>query len=287
MYTISQLYIYPVKSLGGFEVQSAQLTDRGLQYDRRWMVVDSSNNFLTQRVHPSMSLLQAAIVNNELIIYNKNNIADKISTFLQPALVATSKVIVWDDVCQAQYVSAEADEWLSAALNMPCRLVYMPDSEKRKVDSQYALQDEVTSFSDGYPVLIIGQASVDDLNKRMPEPLPMDRFRPNIVFTGGLPYDEDTMEHILVNNIDLYGVKLCARCVLTTINQSTALKAKEPLKTLAGYRMKNNKIYFGQNILYKQTGTIKVGDIIKTIKSKPPAFVYAEEDNVEDKPYVL
>ena len=277
MYTISQLYIYPVKSLGGFEVQSAQLTDRGLQYDRRWMVVDSNNNFLTQRVHPSMSLLQAAIVNNELIIYNKNNIADKISTFLQPAPAATSKVIVWDDVCQAQYVSAKADEWLSAKLNMPCRLVYMPDSEKRKVDSQYALQDEVTSFSDGYPVLIIGQASLDDLNKRMPEPLPMDRFRPNIVFTGGLPYDEDTMEHILVNNINLYGVKLCARCVLTTINQTTALKAKEPLQTLASYRMKNSKIYFGQNILYKQTGNIKVGHVIETLKSKPPAFVYAEE----------
>lgn len=277
MYTISQLYIYPVKSLGGFEVQSAQLTDRGLQYDRRWMVVDSNNNFLTQRVHPSMSLLQAAIVNNELIIYNKNNIADKISTVLQPAPAATSKVIVWDDVCQAQYVSAKADEWLSAKLNMPCRLVYMPDSEKRKVDSQYALQDEVTSFSDGYPVLIIGQASLDDLNKRMPEPLPMDRFRPNIVFTGGLPYDEDTMEHILVNNINLYGVKLCARCVLTTINQTTALKAKEPLQTLASYRMKNSKIYFGQNILYKQTGNIKVGHVIETLKSKPPAFVYAEE----------
>ncbi len=278
MYTISQLYIYPVKSLGGFEVQSAQLTDRGLQYDRRWMVVDSNNNFLTQREHPSMSLLQAAIVKEELIIYNKNNIADKISTVLQPAPAATSKVIVWDDECQAQYVSEEADKWLSAKLNMLCRLVYMPDSEKRKVDGRYARQDEVTSFSDGYPVLIIGQASLDDLNKRMPESLPMDRFRPNIVFTGGLPYDEDTMEHILVNNIDLYGVKLCARCVLTTINQSTALKAKEPLKTLASYRMKNNKIYFGQNILYKQTGTIKVGDVIETVKSKPPAFVYTEED---------
>ena len=277
MYTISQLYIYPVKSLGGFEVQSAQLTDRGLQYDRRWMVVDSNNNFLTQRVHPSMSLLQVAIENDKLVIFRKNNIADKISVPLKPVPSTTIKVIVWDDECQAQYVSEEADEWLSAKLNMPCWLVYMPDSEKRKVDSQYALQDEVTSFSDGYPVLIIGQASLDDLNKRMPEPLLMDRFRPNIVFTGGLPYDEDTMEHILVNNINLYGVKLCARCVLTTINQTTALKAKEPLQTLASYRMKNNKIYFGQNILYKQTGNIKVGHVIETLKSKPPAFVYAEE----------
>ena len=278
MYTISQLYIYPVKSLGGFEVQSAQLTDRGLQYDRRWMLVDSNNNFLTQRKHSIMSLLQVAIDKEKLIIYHKSDVTDTISIDLQPAPIATIKVIVWDDECQAQYVSEEADEWLSAKLKMPCRLVYMPESEKRKVDERYAHKDEVTSFSDGYPVLIIGQASLDDLNKRMPKPLPMDRFRPNIVFTGGLPYDEDTMEHILVNNIDLYGVKLCARCVLTTINQTTALKANEPLKTLASYRMKNNKIYFGQNILYKQTGNIKVGDVIETVKTKPPAFVYVAKD---------
>ncbi len=287
MYTISQLYIYPIKSLGGFAVQSAHLTDRGLQYDRRWMVVDNNNNFLTQRQDPLMSLLQVAIENDKLVIFHKNNIADKIAVPLQPLPTATSKVIVWDDECQGQYVNADADIWLSAKLAMPCRLVYMPDSEKRKVDGRYARQDEVTSFSDGYPVLIIGQASLDDLNKRMPEPLPMDRFRPNLVFSGGQPYDEDTMEHVLVNNIDLYGVKLCSRCVLTTINQATALKAKEPLKTLASYRMKNNKIYFGQNILYGQTGSLKVGDIIEIIKSKPPTFVYAEEDNVDGKPCVL
>lgn len=250
-------------------------------------MVDNNNNFLTQRQDPLMSLLQVAIENDKLVIFHKNNIADKIAVPLQPLPTATSKVIVWDDECQGQYVNADADIWLSAKLAMPCRLVYMPDSEKRKVDGRYARQDEVTSFSDGYPVLIIGQASLDDLNKRMPEPLPMDRFRPNLVFSGGQPYDEDTMEHVLVNNIDLYGVKLCSRCVLTTINQATALKAKEPLKTLASYRMKNNKIYFGQNILYGQTGSLKVGDIIEIIKSKPPTFVYAEEDNVDGKPCVL
>ena len=267
MYTISQLFIYPVKSLGGFEVTSAQLTDRGLQYDRRFMLIDSSNHFLTQREHPVMSLLQTAIEGNELVIFHKNKASDKIIIPLQPPSAATIKVKVWDDECAAQYVSDSADEWLSNKLSQPCRLVYMPDSEKRLVDEKYANNKEITSFSDGYPLLIIGQASLDDLNSRLSEPLPMNRFRPNIVFTGGAPYDEDIMEQIVINGIDMYGVKLCARCVLTTINQTNGIKAKEPLKTLAGYRMKNNKIYFGQNILYKQTGHLKVGEVINIVKN--------------------
>lgn len=272
MYTISQLFIYPVKSLGGIEISSAQLTDRGLQYDRRWMLVDAGNHFLTQREHPVMSLLQTAIEKNKLVIYHKNNIADKLTIPLQPAPKATSKVKVWDDECEAQYVCETADEWFSNKLSMQCRLVYMPDHEKRKVDERYARQNELTNFSDGYPLLIIGQPSLDDLNSRLAQPLPMNRFRPNIVFTGGQPHDEDLMEHILINQIDLYGVKLCSRCVVTTINQTNAHTAKEPLKTLAGYRMLNNKIYFGQNMLFKQTGLLKVGDVIIIIKSKPPVL---------------
>ena len=277
MYTISQLFIYPVKSLGGLEVTFTQLTNRGFQNDRRFMLVDSSNNFLTQREYPVMSLLQTAIEGNKLVIFHKNNTADKVAVPLQPAPGPTTKVKVWDDDCAAQYISDSADEWLSNKLSIPCRLVYMPDSEKRLVDEKYADNNEITSFSDGYPLLIIGQASLDDLNNRLAEPLPMDRFRPNIVFVGGAPYDEDIMEHFVINDIDLYGVKLCARCTIPTINQTNASKASEPLKTLAGYRMTNNKIYFGQNILFKQTGWLKQGDTIKIIKSKAAVMFSCKE----------
>ncbi|MDN3654332.1 MOSC domain-containing protein [Ferruginibacter paludis] len=275
MYTISQLFIYPVKSLGGIEITGAQLTDRGFQFDRRWMLVDVNNQFLTQREHPEMCLLQTAIQDNELIVYHKNNPADNIQIPLQPLPgVATIKVQVWDDECSAQLVSEAADAWFSAKLSIPCRLVYMPDSEKRKVDPEYASENDITSFSDGYPLLIIGQASMDDLNSRLAEPLSINRFRPNIVFSGGNAFDEDTMEHVRINSINLYGVKLCARCTITTINQATAERAKEPLKALAAYRMKNSKIYFGQNILHKQTGALKVGDAIEIISKKVPfAFI--------------
>jgi len=270
MYTISQLFIYPVKSLGGIEVSSSQLTDRGLQYDRRWMLVDAGNHFLTQREYPLMSLLQTAIENDLLEIHHKDNIADKVALPLKSAPGPTIKVKVWDDECEAQCVSEIADEWFSNKLSMKCRLVYMPDTVQRKVDEHYAHKSEITSFADDYPLLMIGQASLDDLNRRLAQPLPMNRFRPNIVFTGGQAYDEDTIEHAVVNKIDLYGVKLCSRCAITTVNQSNAIIGKEPLKTLAGYRMADNKVYFGQNMLFNQTGCLEAGHTIEVISYKPP-----------------
>lgn len=269
MYAISQLFIYPVKSLGGIEVPAAHLTDRGFQYDRRWMLVDANNHFLTQREYPVMSLLQTSIVDHNLVIYHKNDLSDSVQVPLHPAPAEYRSVKIWDDQCEAQFVGEMYDSWFSEKLAMPCRLVYMPELERRKVDVKYAIDNDITSFSDGYPLLMIGQASLDDLNSRLEQILPINRFRPNIVFTGGLPYAEDTMEHLVINGIDLFGVKLCARCVLTTIDQSTAHATKEPLKTLAGYRMANNKIYFGQNMLLKQTGWIKVGDTMEVISSKP------------------
>jgi uncharacterized protein YcbX len=279
MYSISQLFIYPVKSLGGIEVPAARLTDRGFQYDRRWMLVDASNHFLTQREYPAMSLLQTSIEDDNLVIYHKNDLSDKLRVPLHPAPAECVAVKVWDDQCEAQFVGEIPDNWFSEKLAMSCRLVYMPELERRKVDVKYAIDNDITSFSDGYPLLMIGQASLDDLNSRLEQTLPINRFRPNIVFTGGLPYAEDTMEHLVINGIDLFGVKLCARCVLTTIDQSNGIANKEPLKTLAGYRMANNKIYFGHNMLFKQTGWMKVGDVLEVLSNKPSIEFISKNNN--------
>lgn len=143
----------------------------------------------------------------------------------------------------------------------------MPEETHREVDQRYAQPGMITSFSDAYPFLLIGQGSLDDLNNRLAEPLPMNRFRPNIVFTGGQAFDEDLMNHIKIAGIDFYGAKLCARCVLTTINQETAVKAKEPLKTLATYRLKNKKILFGQNLIHEGTGVISVGSTLNVLST--------------------
>ena len=268
MLSISHLYVYPIKSLGGIELTEARLTDRGIEHDRRWMLVDENNRFLTQREFPQMALLRTAIHANELTVYEKGNEVDTIRVNLYPTETATLRVQVWDDVVEAIVMEDEINQWFSAKLNRVCKLVYMPDASQRKVDADYALNNELTGFSDAFPVLMIGQASLDDLNSRLKTAVPMNRFRPNIVFTGGAAFAEDTMQHFRINDIDLYAVKPCARCVVTTTDQETGIIAKEPLKTLASYRTGNNKVYFGQNILYKQEGIIRVGDELNVVQVK-------------------
>ena len=267
MLEVSELYIYPIKSLGGINVRSARVTDRGFQFDRRWMLVDENNHFLSQREHPQMSLLHVEIVENTLVVQQKvHHESLNIPMFSRSNQLVT--VQVWSDKCKAEIVDPLFDAWFSQMLSIKCRLVYMPDASKRRVDTRYASNKEITSLSDGYPFLAIGQSSLDDLNSRLPVSLPMTRFRPNIVFTGAEAFYEDQMKHFTINNIDFYGVKLCARCVITTIDQDTAIKSREPLKTLSTYRQKNNKIYFGQNLLHSGEGEIKVGDIITVRQAK-------------------
>jgi uncharacterized protein YcbX len=266
MLTVAELYIYPIKSLRGISVKSALVTDRGFKHDRRWMLIDHFGNFMTQREYPQMALINVEIEDKGLNVYHRNN--NILSKHYIPFNISESKTItvpIWDDTCAALLVGKESDKWFSAALNVECRLVYQPFESHRLVDQEYAKEKELVSFADGYPFLIIGQASLDDLNSKLDEPLPMNRFRPNIVFTGGEPYQEDNMRIFKVANISFYGVKPCARCAITTTNQDTAERSYEPLKTLATYRKFENKVLFGMNLLHEGAGEINVGDMIEII----------------------
>jgi uncharacterized protein YcbX len=266
MLQISRLYIYPIKSLGGISLTTARITDRGLEHDRRWLLIDEHNRFLSQREDAQMALFKQQINNGAFTVtYTADGTSIKIP--LHPLKQDVAEVTIWDDICTAQYVSDAVDEWFSDKLGINCRLVYMPDDTLRQTDLRYTNEGTITSFADAYPALIIGQASLDDLNSRLATPLPMDRFRPNIVFTGGEPYSEDTMHHISINGMDMYGVKLCARCIMTTIDQTTAQKNKEPLKTLATYRRKGNKILFGQNLTVQGSGLLNVGDELTVLST--------------------
>ena len=262
MLKVSQLIIYPIKSMGGIEVTTARVTDRGFQYDRRWMLVDEHDRFISQREVPEMALLQVTIAENGLLVSNKVHGSSLMISF-QPQTDEFAEVIIWDDRCAGQFVSHEADLWFTEILGINCRLVYMPDNAIRATEAEYTPAGHITSLSDGYPFLLVGQTSLDDLNKRLAEPLPMDRLRPNIVFTGGEPFAEDLMKSFTIGNIQFNGVKLCARCPVTTIDQQTGERGKEPLKLLSAYRKRNNKVYFGQNLIHEGIGEISVGDEIK------------------------
>jgi len=272
MLQVSQLFIYPIKSLSGIARQTVEITGTGFKHDRRWMLVDEKHVFISQRTHPQMVLLHTAETDTGFTVSKYNDDTLSINIPFSITLVKNIKVTIWDDVCDAIEVSDRHNEWFSEMLNIKCKLVYMPDDSKRMVDKQYARNGEITSFSDGYPMLMISEASLENLNSKLKHTLPINRFRPNIVFTGGYAHIEDEMAAFAIDGINFLGVKPCSRCVITTINQRTAAKGTEPLTTLSRYRLKNNKIYFGQNVLHQQNGVIHVGDEIKIVKQQA-AFI--------------
>ena len=261
---LSEIYIYPVKSLGGISVDSAIVEARGLKYDRRFLLVDENDMFMTQRDFPQLAFLKLSFSENGFKVLNTQNNSHTIIPFESDSKENIS-VTIWDDVCRAVRVSKELDDWFSTAINKKCSLVYMPDDEKRIVEKKYINEEHIVSFADAYPFLIIGQSSLDDLNARLDNPIPMNRFRTNFVFTGGKPYEEDNWKDFRIGDLSFKAVKPCARCVITTTNQDTAERSVEPLKTLSEYRKINNKVMFGMNLVCKQTGSVSVGNEIQLI----------------------
>lgn len=266
---ISEILIYPVKSLGSISLSQAEVEERGLRYDRRWLVIDDHNRFVTQRQYPAMALIEVSITENGLQLRHRTRDLDILFVPFQPETFDLVTVMLWDDQIEAVIVNGASNRWLTEALGFSARLVYLPDTSPRLADPNYAPFDANVSFADGYPLLLIGQSSLDDLNTRLPEPVSMLRFRPNLVFAGGLPYEEDQWYEFSVGNLTFFGVKPCARCILTTIDpEKGELEGKEPLRTLSTYRKRNNKIFFGQNLMTNQTGVIKIGDEINVVSRK-------------------
>lgn len=256
---LTQIWIYPVKSLGGIRLPAAAVMEKGLKYDRRWMLVDGNDIFMTQRVYPAMSLFKLEKKDNGFIIKNGK---ESIALPLNPAGEKIIPSEVWGSPVSTVEVSAEHSRWFSDRLGIACRLVAFPEENPRPVNATHAINQEHVSLADAYPLMIIGQASLDDLNRRLKDPVPMNRFRPNLVFTGGEPYEEDEWRNFRIGNNRFGGVKPCSRCVMTTVNQDTGEKGHEPLATLSGYRKRDGEVYFGQNVLAIDHYEIHEGDEI-------------------------
>lgn len=262
---ISRLYIYPVKSLGGIALTGAQVTARGLQHDRLWMLVDQNNRFMSQRTTPAMALFKLSLTSDGVEVLHSST-QDSLLIPFAPQTHDQLTVTIWDDTCTGILVSDAADAWFSQKLGSNCRLVFMDDDSLRLVDPRYAGPEHITSFADAYPMLLISEASLQDLNSRLTEKVDFDRFRPNIVISGTEPYHEDQMAHFAISDIHFRGVKPCARCVMVGVNQQTAEVYPEPLKTLSSYRRFGKKVFFGQNLIHEGSGIINVGDELQIIK---------------------
>ena len=262
---ISELNIFPIKSCKGFSAPSVELDAYGIVNDRRMMIVDTDGIALTQRDFHDLCFVEPILSSDTLSLkapgMNDLNV-DTADLGQNPIHVE-----VWDDACLGLDCGSDAAGWFSEYLHTACRLVRIDQTFVRPIDRNYSIRDEHVSFTDGFPMLLISEASLADLNSRLNQPITMNRFRPNMVVEGCAPFDEDRWKKIDVGGLTFEVVKPCARCVVTTIDPTTGKSGDEPLRTLATFRKTaEGKVMFGQNVIHVQkSGTIRIGDQVTIV----------------------
>ena len=269
MIQLSEINIYPIKSCKGLSLTSSEIDERGLKYDRRWMLLSADGRPLSQRRFPNMSMIHVDLLEDKLLVSHDNKRINPLKIPFDNNTTESIEFEIWKRQTRGNFVSKEADSWFSEVLETDCRLLYMPDEVVMKTNPRFS-KGKQTSFTDGYPFLLIGGASLEDLNARLEKPLSMDRFRPSLIFSGGEAYDEDHWKTFRINSIDFHGVKLCDRCTVTTVDQDNGIKGKEPLATLNKYRRINMGVYFGQNVVHDEKGVVSTGDEITVVERGEP-----------------
>ncbi len=272
---VESLHIYPVKGLRAVDLEHSLVEPRGLSFDRRWMLVDEQGKFISQREHPKLATLNAEIVENGVYISGPTgNISIAAPANDAPRLPAT----LWKQPVEGYLADQRAQDWFSNFLGVTCSLVYQ-GGLPRQVSTQYAAEGVHASYADGFPILLANAASLDDLNRRMPKPLPMNRFRPNIVISGSAPWAEDSWKKLRIGSLVVDIVKPCLRCVVTTTDQQTGEKDNnEPLNTLKNFRLLRQPgligVVFGQNAIPVASGVVARGDAVEVLETQAaPAFV--------------
>ncbi len=262
---VSAIHVFPIKSCAPLMLDEAQVEPRGLAGDRRWMIADANGRFLTARQHPRLTLIRPMPAGDGLRIEAPGMPSLRLAT---PTTDRRIETTVWKSTVQALPASAEADAWISAWLGLSTRFVYMDADCVRGVDSAYGQPGDEVSFADGYPLMAISQAALDALNVRLAQPVPMLRFRPSIVVAGTAPHAEDDWKHIRIGGIPFDVVKPCTRCVFTTVDfeRGEFDPSGEPLRTLTKYRRTSNGVTFGQNLIPRGSGIIRVGDTVDILE---------------------
>ncbi|WP_249673031.1 MOSC domain-containing protein [Pseudomonas abieticivorans] len=261
MLRLSALYRYPIKSAIAEPLQASALDVLGLAGDRRWMLVEeSSGRFLTQRALPHMSQLSAACRGEQGLVLNGPGLPE-LNVAVPGPDAPLRGVTVWRDTLRVPDAGDAAAAWVTEFIGKPTRLVQVPTERARSTQSGYGLDTDKVGFADGFPILLIGQASLDDLSARVGWPLEMLRFRPNLVVEGSEAFAEDGWKRIRIGEVEFRVVKPCSRCILTTIDPQTGVRSedREPLTTLKTYREQGGEIMFGQNLVNDGVGQVAVG----------------------------
>ncbi|HEX7480781.1 MAG TPA: MOSC N-terminal beta barrel domain-containing protein [Polyangiales bacterium] len=265
---ISALHIYPVKGCAGIEVSGIRLDALGPLFDRRFMIVDDNGRFMTQREHPRMALIRVKLTPTALVLETEG--MPKLTLDTATRSERRRHVQVWEAHLPAESLGHSAAQWLGEVLGTPCELVRFADDAVRIVDRRYVLDERRVGFADAFPMLIISEASLDALNLRLLQPVPMNRFRPNVVVSGTEPHAEDSWKLLRVGQLLIDVAKPCARCTVPTVDQTTGIAGKEPMATLARYRTKDHKVYFGQNCVHRDFGMLRVGDELEILETQSP-----------------
>ncbi|QSP94073.1 MOSC domain-containing protein [Marinobacter salinisoli] len=256
---VQALWIYPVKSLAGIEVEAFELDEFGPRGDRRWMLVDDAGCFVSQRDHPELARITTALEGREVVVDIPHQ-----GAFRLEAMGESVAVEVWGDSVSAVMGGEPANNAVSKFCNRSLRFVFMPAESFRQIDPDYVSEHRRVGFADGYPLLIANQASLDELNDRLGAPAEIRQFRPNVVVSGAEPWAEDNWRRVSIGTTEFRLVKPCSRCVMTTVDPDAGVKAADgqPLKTLAGYRRKADGVIFGMNAIHLSHGLVRVGDAV-------------------------
>ena len=256
-YVVKELYIYPIKSLAGISMKTAKAEEMGFENDRRWMLIDEENQFITQRKYPNLSQFYPEIKGDKIAIFHQDSIHEfSINETLTEPLFSK----VWDDETKVFEVSKATSKWFSGALGFECKLVKIVNNGDRKHSSSKLNTTLNVSLADGYPYLLIGSESLNYLNDKLEEKITIQRFRPNIVIHSLIGHEEDSFDNFQIGNVKFKNAKPCGRCIMINNDPKNGVVKKEPLKTLSTYRKVNNSILFGTNIMCLNEGEIKVGD---------------------------
>jgi len=255
--TLSGLFVYPVKGARGISLERARTSPTGFEHDRRFMIVDRNGAFLTQREHTEIALIETAIEGDALVLRVEGRGAIQLP--IRPEGPPDREVRVWDDTCRAVSLGAEAASFVSDHLGRAAELVYMPDEVVRRVDPAFTNRGERVGFADGYPYLLMSEGSLADLNARLTDAVPMDRFRANLVVRGAPPWAEDAWTSLSIGGVVFHSRKACSRCSVITVDQATGSRGQDPLATLSTFRARANRVYFGWNLVAEGEGEIRVG----------------------------
>jgi uncharacterized protein YcbX len=258
-YVVKELHIYPIKSLAGIRVESVNAEEMGFENDRRWMLIDDQNQFITQRKYPQLSQFYPEIVADKIIILHQDK---KHDFFVNETLEEPIFSKVWDDETKVFEVNKATSKWFSEALGFGCKLVKIANKGDRKHHSSKLDRTLNVSLSDGYPYLLIGSESLNFLNDKLEEKITMARFRPNIVIDSSIAHEEDSFGNFQIGTVKFKNAKPCGRCIMVNNNPMNGIVKKEPLKTLSTYRKVDNSILFGTNILCLNEGQISIGDAL-------------------------